>query len=93
MGEIIASKIVAPHVLQRYNFAAGYSIVELKLGEKFEGKTLVESKIRQDYSLNIVAIQKRVPFYRKMEKPPIGLKLMIVWKRRTSSTPMISPSL
>jgi trk system potassium uptake protein TrkA len=62
MGEIIASKIVAPHVLQRYNFAAGYSIVELRLGKKFEGKTLVESKIRQNYSLNIVALQKRVPF-------------------------------
>lgn len=62
MGEITASKIVAPHVLQRYNFAAGYSIVELKLGKKFEGKTLVESKIRQNYSLNIVALQKKVPY-------------------------------
>jgi trk system potassium uptake protein len=62
MGEIIASKIIAPHVLQRYNFAAGYSIVELKLGKKFEGKTLVESKIRQNYSLNIVALQKRVAY-------------------------------
>lgn len=62
MGEIIASKIVAPHVLQRYNFAAGYSIVEIKLGKNFEGKTLVESKIRQNYSLNIVALQKKVPF-------------------------------
>ncbi len=62
MGEIIASKIVAPHVLQRYNFAAGYSIVELRLGKRFEGKTLVESKIRQNYNLNIVALQKRVPY-------------------------------
>lgn len=62
MGEIIASKIIAPHVLQRYNFAAGYSIVELKLGKRYEGKTLVESKIRQNYSLNIVALQKRVPY-------------------------------
>lgn len=62
MGEIIASKIIAPHVLQRYNFAAGYSIVELKLGKRFEGKTLVESKIRQIYSLNVVALQKRVPY-------------------------------
>jgi len=62
MGEIIASKIIAPHVLQRYNFAAGYSIVELKLGKKFEGKTLVESQIRQNYNLNIVALQKRVPY-------------------------------
>lgn len=62
MGNIIASKIVAPHVLQRYNFAAGYSIVEMKLGKNFEGKTLVESKIRQNYNLNIVALQKRVPY-------------------------------
>ena len=62
MGEIIAAKIAAPHVLQRHSFAAGYSIVELKLGKSFEGKTLVESRIRQDYSLNIVALQKRVPF-------------------------------
>jgi len=62
MGEIVASKIIAPHVLQRYNFAAGYSIVEIKLGKKFEGKTLVESQIRQTYSLNIVALQKRVPY-------------------------------
>jgi len=62
MGEIIASKIVAPHVLQRYNFAAGYSIVEIKMGRKFEGKTLVESRIRHNYSLNIVALQKRIPY-------------------------------
>jgi len=62
MGEIIASKIIAPHVLQRYNFAAGYSIVELKIGKKYAGKTLVESKIRQNYNLSIVALQKRLPF-------------------------------
>lgn len=61
MGEIIASKIAAPYVLQRFNFSAGYSIVELKLGRRFHGKTLVESQIRQNYSLNIIALQKRVP--------------------------------
>ncbi len=62
MGNIIASKIIAPHVLQRYNFAAGYSIVEMKLDKRYEGKTLVESKIRQNYNLNIVALQKRIPY-------------------------------
>ena len=64
MGEIVASKIIAPHVFfSDIIFAAGYSIVELKLGKSFEGKTLIESKIRQDYSLNIVALQKRVPLH------------------------------
>ncbi len=62
MGEIIASKIIAPHVLQRYNFAAGYSLVEIKLGKNYHGKTLVETKLRQNFSLNIVALQKRIPY-------------------------------
>lgn len=75
MGEIVASKIVAPHVLQRYNFAAGYSIVELKLGTRFEGKTLVESKIRQNYSLNIVALQKKVPYILEDGKPAFRIEI------------------
>ena len=75
MGEIIASKIVAPHVLQRYNFAAGYSIVELKMGKKFEGKTLVESKIRQSYNLNIVALQKKIPFITEDGKPAYKVEI------------------
>jgi trk system potassium uptake protein TrkA len=62
MGDIVASRIVAPYVLHQYNFAAGYSLVELKLGKKFEGRTLVESKMKQNYSLNVVAIQRRKPY-------------------------------
>ncbi|MBF0297311.1 MAG: TrkA family potassium uptake protein [Oligoflexia bacterium] len=62
MGEIIASKIVAPHVLQRYNFAAGYSLVELKLGNKYASKTIAETQLKQDYSLNIIAILKKIPY-------------------------------
>jgi trk system potassium uptake protein TrkA len=61
MGDIIASKIVAPYVLNHYHFATGYSIVEMKLGKLFAGRAVVESKIKQNYSLNVVAIQRRVP--------------------------------
>ena len=75
MGEIIASKIVAPHVLQRYNFAAGYSLVELKLGKKFEGKTLVESQIRQQYSLNMVALLKKVPYITEEGKSAFRIEI------------------
>ncbi len=75
MGEIIASKIVAPHVLQRYNFAAGYSIVELKLGRKYVNKTIAESQIRQTYSLNIVCLQKRVPFINEDGKSSFRLDI------------------
>lgn len=75
MGEIIASKVVAPHVLQRYNFAAGYSIVELKLGKEFQGKTLVESQIRQRYSLNIVALQKKIPYISEDGRPSYRIEI------------------
>jgi len=75
MGEIIASKIIAPHVLQRYNFAAGYSLVEIRLGKIYEGKTLVESKIRQNYGLNIVALQKRVPVITHEGKPAYKVEI------------------
>jgi trk system potassium uptake protein TrkA len=62
MGEIVASKIAAPHVLQRYNFAAGYSLVEIKVGKRHEGKTILEGQFRQNYSLNVVALLKKVPY-------------------------------
>lgn len=75
MGDIIASKIAAPFVLQRYNFTSGYSIVEIKLGKSFQGKTLVESQIRQNYGLNIVALQKRVPII--TEDGKAGFKMVI----------------
>lgn len=61
MGDLVASKITAPHILHRYNFAAGYSLIEVRVGKSFMGKTLVETQIRQHYKLNIVAIHKKVP--------------------------------
>lgn len=75
MGEIIASKIVAPHVLQRYNFAPGHSLVEIKLGRKFAGKTLAELQIRQTYSLNVIAIERRVPYITEEGRSAFRLKV------------------
>lgn len=75
MGEIVASKIVAPHVLQRYSFAIGYSLVELKLGKKFSGKTVAEMQIRQNYSLNVVATKRKVPYITEEGKSAFRLKV------------------
>lgn len=59
MGELVASKIISPYILQRYSFDAGYSLVEMNVSKNFSGKTLVETKLRQDYGVHIVAIQKK----------------------------------
>lgn len=62
MGEIIASNIAAPHILEKFSFSAGYSIMEISLGKKYAGKSLVEARIRYNYSLNVVAVQKKIPY-------------------------------
>ncbi len=75
MGDIIASKIVAPHIVQQYNFAPGYSIVQMKLGKHFAGKTLVESQLKQVYSLNAVAIEKKVPYITEEGKSDFRIEI------------------
>ncbi|MCB9092594.1 MAG: TrkA family potassium uptake protein [Halobacteriovoraceae bacterium] len=75
MGDIIASKIIAPHILQQYSFAPGYSIVQVKLGKRFAGKTIVESQIKQNYELNIVAIEKKVPYITEEGKSAFRIEI------------------
>jgi len=62
MGDMIASKSAAPHILEKFRFSAGYSIMEISLGKKYAGKSLVEARIRYNYSLNVVAVQKKIPY-------------------------------
>lgn len=61
MGEQVAHWLVAPDVLQRVSFPAGYTLVEVRAPEKLIGKTLVESKIREKNEVSVVAVQKRIP--------------------------------
>jgi len=60
MGEQIARLLVAPHVLQQVKFASGYSLVELRPRKEFIGKRISEVNLREDYNVNIAALQKRV---------------------------------
>ena len=43
--------------------------------QSFEGRTLVESKMRQNYSLNIVALQKRIPYITEEGKPSYKVEI------------------
>lgn len=75
MGDIIASRIVSPNILQKYSFALGFSIMELMLGRKFEGKTIVETLLKQKYDLTVVAIHKKVPFITEEGRSAFRLKI------------------
>lgn len=60
MGEQIARWLVAPHILQQVKFASGYTLVEMKPRKSFIGKTVSELNLRDNYKVNVSALQKRV---------------------------------
>lgn len=60
MGEQIARWLIAPHVLQQVKFSSGYSLIELKPKKEFIGKRISELKLRENFQVNIAALQKRV---------------------------------
>ncbi|MBI4208423.1 MAG: TrkA family potassium uptake protein [Deltaproteobacteria bacterium] len=76
MGEQVAHWLVAPDVLQRISFPGGYTLVEMRVPEKFMGKTLVESRVREDYGLTVAAIQKRIPEINEEGKSHYRIKTM-----------------
>jgi len=75
MGALVASKITAHHVLNRYNFASGFSLVEVKVSKELAGKALVEAQLKQRYKINTVAIQKRVPEILEDGRPSFKIEI------------------
>jgi trk system potassium uptake protein TrkA len=61
MGEQIARILIAPHILERSAFAPGHSLVELRAPLNLVGKSIRDTKLREEHRLNLVAIQKRKP--------------------------------
>ena len=61
MADQVAKGLLAPHVLQHIDFPGGYSLVEIKTNKDLTNRTIRELEFRERFSLNIVAIQKRIP--------------------------------
>ncbi|SER00354.1 potassium channel family protein [Piscibacillus halophilus] len=58
MGKRIAHSIISSNVLDYLELSDEYSVVEIKAGEKMQGKTLLELDIRAKYGCNVVAIKR-----------------------------------
>ena len=61
MGEQIARTLIAPHIMNRFAFGEGISLVETMAPRTLVGKKISETKLREHYHLNLVALQKREP--------------------------------
>jgi trk system potassium uptake protein TrkA len=53
-----AYKLIAPQVGEKIDFAPGYSLAKIKAPASFNGKSVSELQLRQEYNVNIVAIKR-----------------------------------
>jgi trk system potassium uptake protein len=62
MGEQVARSIIAPAIQEQFALATGHSLAEVVPRPEFIGQTIGKLNFRQAYGVNIIAIQKRIPF-------------------------------
>ncbi len=51
----LAGKLISPNVLEYISLSDEVDIMEIKLSEKVEGKTVIDLNLRRQYGLNIIA--------------------------------------
>jgi trk/ktr system potassium uptake protein len=61
MGEQVARSIIAPEIHEQFALATGHSLAEVVPRPEFIGQTIGRINFRQQYGVNIIAIQKRRP--------------------------------
>jgi trk system potassium uptake protein TrkA len=61
MGALVARSLVIENVVRHIHLSPGYSVAEIRVPPSMVGKTLRETKPRSEFSVNVVAIRKKVP--------------------------------
>lgn len=61
MGDQMATKLIAPQILETVTLASGHSLIEAVVPEKLLGKSLKELNLRATAGVNVIAIKRRVP--------------------------------
>jgi len=61
MGEQMATRLIAPHILESITLSSGHSLVEILPIKDFIGKSLKEMDLRAKAGINVIAIKRKVP--------------------------------
>ncbi len=61
MGIKLAKSLVSPTILDHIEVSPGYNIAELNVPEFLQGKSIIESQVRTKYSVEIIAVKKKMP--------------------------------
>jgi len=58
MAKRLASKLIAPHVLEYISLSDNIDIMEIALTGKVSGQTVAELNLRRQFGLNIIAVEQ-----------------------------------
>lgn len=81
MGLKVAESLVSPDILEQIRLSPDYEILEIAAPASFAGKTLKELALNTKYKVNVIAINKKVPyvnesgesdFKEKIKVAPVG---------------------
>ncbi len=53
----LASKLLSPHILEYISLSSEIDIMELRMTEKVEGKSVIDLNLRGNFGLNIIAVK------------------------------------
>jgi trk system potassium uptake protein TrkA len=61
MGEELAKRLLAPHILERFDLPDDIVMVEVEAPKTFVGKTLNELQVRTKFGVFVLALKKQTP--------------------------------
>jgi trk system potassium uptake protein TrkA len=61
MGAKLAKSLVSPTILDHIEVSPGYNIIELNVPEFLQGDSIMKSKVRTKYGVEIIAVKKNTP--------------------------------
>lgn len=68
MGIRLAKNLISSNILDYITLSSEYGIVEIKVSNKWQNKTLLELNLRSKYEINVVAIERN----NKVKLNPLG---------------------
>lgn len=76
----LAQRLIAPNILSFLEIGEGVSMVQVRAPEKFHNKKIVELGLREKYSVNLVAVKKRVVSTTKSGEEVVEEKILDIPK-------------
>ncbi|RCK80395.1 MAG: Trk system potassium uptake protein TrkA [Candidatus Ozemobacter sibiricus] len=75
MGEQMASRLIAPHILESITLSSGHSLIEVVPPKEFLGRTLKDLNLRAKAGVNVIAIKRKLPAINERGENVIKIEL------------------